>query len=508
MNNSNLKYYIKKLLQKQPVSFALFEKKFIRFLMFFLSALDSSLHDNRVTANMIPRQHKIDISLSIVIPVHNPKKSWIDDLCSSLLANDYDELIFVVSGNNSTEIQKLISQYNLPAKVFLMPEVSSISLKTNEGIRYASSDFIIFVDQDDVVTAGSSYLIRQALSAFPNADWFFSEHFVAENLLDLIRKPHLPPSPPTKPRILDIVWLAQTNYLLHMVGVRKTVLHEIGLLDPEFDFVQDWDMALKLSQGKYPCISIPIPLYGWRLHTSSTSSSSLAKHDTGLLSEELISSTFPSVFENQPIKQLINNNKPSGIFRAVGALNSSQLFQLLVLNLECVFSDDSFQNDEIAPPETEWILLAPKCSTLRNFEIDDSCFKYADLLPDNVGMIFIPTRSKSGETLLMDSFLGDSSWSSATNFGNHGSQVVIRRVFGPTTPFVLIKREIFIKYENLIYRESCATFPRFLERISSMESVEMLIDGGSQISVGATWLEKHSLEVLRQIHALGGTGAV
>ncbi len=94
--------------------------------------------------------------VSIIVPIYNVEK-YLEKCIESLLSQDYKPLEIILvddcSTDNSVQIAKIYSEkYADNCKLILRDENGGLSLARNTGMKYASGEWLSFVDSDDWVS--------------------------------------------------------------------------------------------------------------------------------------------------------------------------------------------------------------------------------------------------------------------------------------------------------------------------------------------------------------------
>ena len=91
--------------------------------------------------------------VSVIIPVYN-SESFLDRLYMSLSLQYYDHIEYIFVDDGSTdESRNLIQRFqdNDPNVRYIYQENAGTSAARNTGLRYATGDYIAFIDSDDYV---------------------------------------------------------------------------------------------------------------------------------------------------------------------------------------------------------------------------------------------------------------------------------------------------------------------------------------------------------------------
>ena len=137
-----------------------------------------------------------------------------------------------------------------------------ISEASNTAINMAKGEFIVLVDNDDVVEKDALYYMVEALNKDKKLDMIYSD----EDKIDFkgrYMEPHFKPdySPDT---------LMGVNYICHICCLRKSVVDKLGGFRSEYDGSQDYDLFLRVTEVTNKIYHIEKVLYHWRQTTTST----------------------------------------------------------------------------------------------------------------------------------------------------------------------------------------------------------------------------------------------
>lgn len=135
---------------------------------------------------------------------------------------------------------------------------------SNDALARATGDWVVLLDHDDELAAGAIDALRAHLAAHPAADVVYSDH-------DLIRPDGRRADPVYKPDFSP-ERLRQTNYVTHLVAVRRSVLTDLGGFRPGTDGAQDHDLLLRLVEAGARFEHVPRILAHWRQSPRSVSS--------------------------------------------------------------------------------------------------------------------------------------------------------------------------------------------------------------------------------------------
>lgn len=205
-----------------------------------------------------------DILFSIVVPVYKPKEADFMALIESVKAQTYSNWELILADAGKSGFFGLIKD-DTRIKYISLEKNTGISGNTNEAIKKATGDWIIFADHDDTIAPDALYQMYKVIKDHPDAGYIYTdEDKISANgkkRFDPVFKSDYNPD-----------MLCSENYISHLSAVRKTVLDRVGLLNSEFDGAQDYDLTLRCTEilEDYQIIHIPQVLYHWRTSESST----------------------------------------------------------------------------------------------------------------------------------------------------------------------------------------------------------------------------------------------
>ena len=208
---------------------------------------------------------------SIVVPVFNTPPGLLGDLMQSVLAQWYPhwELVLVDDASTGLTLAQELGAITDPrVRVIRLEHNQGIAGATNAGVAVATSEFIVFADHDDLLTADALYAMARSLQS-EKADFIYSD----EDKLDeqgRFVQPHFKPdwSPDT---------MMSTMFTGHLSCVRKALFEQLGGLRSEVNGCQDWDFVLRLVEITKKISHIPKVLYHWRIIPQSVAADIAAK---------------------------------------------------------------------------------------------------------------------------------------------------------------------------------------------------------------------------------------
>jgi hypothetical protein len=204
--------------------------------------------------------------VSILMPVFNTPVPWLLEAVESVLAQVYEnwELILVDDGSNHPDLLQFLaglSSRDTRIRFWKSGVNEGISAASNRALDLAGGEWVTFLDHDDVLEPDALFRNVRLLQQEPEIDLIYSdEDKLGEQGLD---------SPLLKPDWSPDFFLS-SNYLCHMVFLRRKLAREVGGFRPRFDGSQDYDLLLRVIERTNRIAHIPRVLYHWRRSQTSS----------------------------------------------------------------------------------------------------------------------------------------------------------------------------------------------------------------------------------------------
>jgi len=209
---------------------------------------------------------------SVLLPVHAPPREWLEQAVQSVFNQTYPHWELCVCDDASDRWVRdyfhKLSQEQAKVRFVHSAEHLGISGTLNQARSLATGDYFAFLDQDDLLSPYALHHIAESLQEGPAALLYTDEDFIDEEK----RRIHPLFKPDWSPDLL-----LSCMYLGHLLVVSRKSMELAGALRSEFDGAQDYDLALRVTEGGAVVRHIPQVLYHWRRHAGSTAARSEAK---------------------------------------------------------------------------------------------------------------------------------------------------------------------------------------------------------------------------------------
>ncbi|WP_313737147.1 glycosyltransferase [Sphingobium yanoikuyae] len=205
--------------------------------------------------------------ISILVPVYNVPPVWLRQMIESVQNQTYDrwQLCIVDDCSTSEELHDLLSEipsWDSRIHVAKRAQNGGISAASNDCLALATGEYIALLDNDDMITNDALEEMAKAILANDGPDWLYSDEFKIDednNVSDLFAKPDWSPS-----------MLLNYMYTGHLTLYKKQVVEAVGGFRSEYDFSQDYDLALRLSERDLRIVHVEKYLYAWRMIATSS----------------------------------------------------------------------------------------------------------------------------------------------------------------------------------------------------------------------------------------------
>lgn len=214
--------------------------------------------------------------ISVVIPTYNTPENYLRMLFDSFLAQTYPNLeIIVADGSDRTDdVKRVTEEYAGKTQGSAAPTAGSsdaaesataesavaggsdaescrvkfryvpvgenlgFSGNTNAGIKAAAGEYIALCDHDDELPANAMYLVAEAISEHPSAQFIYTDEDKIDFDGEAVFEPHFKSD--YNPDMLTSV-----NYICHLSVIRRDLMEKVGGFRREFDGAQDHDFFLR-----------------------------------------------------------------------------------------------------------------------------------------------------------------------------------------------------------------------------------------------------------------------
>lgn len=213
-------------------------------------------------------------TVSICVPLYNTPAAFLRQMLDSVMAQtcaNWQLCLADASDAGHDEPAQIAAEYAARSAgriAYERVENKGIAQNTNAAARLATGTYLALLDHDDVLAPHAVYEMMKTAHQ-TGAKFLYSDEALFST--DIRRpivghfKPDFAPD-----------YLRCCNYICHFAVFDKALFWQVGGEDAACDGSQDHDLFLKLSELTIP-VHLPLVLYYWRVHETSTSGGTGAK---------------------------------------------------------------------------------------------------------------------------------------------------------------------------------------------------------------------------------------
>lgn len=288
--------------------------------------------------------------ISIVIPLYNTLVPYLKELLDSVQAQTYPnfQLCLADGSDNSRTGDYIRENYGTDKRIQykLLENNAGISENTNEAIKMATGEFIMFSDHDDTLAPNALFEIVKEMNEHPGTDVVYTD----EDKVTMDGKryfdPHFKPD-------FNLDMLRCNNYICHIFVVKREILEQVGMLRKEFDGAQDFDFILRCCEKAENIRHVAKILYHWRNHPASTAGNPESK----MYAYEAGRNAVQAHYDRIGMKAEVSMTEQWGRYRTKLFVEGEPLVTIIIPNkdhkkelktcVDSLFEKTSYQNFEI-----------------------------------------------------------------------------------------------------------------------------------------------------------------
>lgn len=201
--------------------------------------------------------------VSVIIPVYNAKRFLAEAIESVLIQPEVSEILLVEDGSHDGSIEICRTfQDRYPGRVRLLQHPAAENRGAGEtrnlGMLNASSEFIAFLDADDLYLPNRFVKTETLFLSSSEADGVYEtvgtvreEHGLSEVIIRRAGAEQARIEPTTPSQLFRTLAMAKSGYIhLNGVTIRRSSMDASIMFDPELRQCQDTDFLLRWSASK------------------------------------------------------------------------------------------------------------------------------------------------------------------------------------------------------------------------------------------------------------------
>lgn len=353
---------------RQLVSKILYKKSF---QSQYKKWIEKSEPDKAELSRQRKHEFKNQPLLSVVVPMYNTNQKYFAELIDSLKNQTYAkwELCLADGSPKKDDYFENYVKDDKRIKYKFLNKNGGISENTNAAIEFATGDFIVFSDHDDLLPAFAFYEIVKAINDNPDADYIYSDEDKIE--AGVRKDPHFKSdySPET---------LLGQNYISHLSVVSAKLLKKVGPLRKKYDGAQDFDFTLRATHQAKQVVHIPKVLYHWRICEGSTAKDFAVKQyaiDAG-------KNAIKDFLNTLGIKSNIHETMIPGIYNAEILPEKKPLVSIITKKTSILTAYERYELiDSLEKAKGEYVIYVDEAIEIKNNDFVEKMLGYA-MLPE------------------------------------------------------------------------------------------------------------------------------
>ena len=214
------------------------------------------------------------MSISVVIPAYNAS-SFLAATLNSILAQTLpaDEILVIDDGSKD-DTADIAASFGPPVRVIRRANAGQASSR-NFGVQQASSEWIAFLDADDLWEPAKLARQIEELARNPAADLCYSGRVEFTEHQGVLQRGHVMPVPP--PANLRKALLRNTTFMPSSTILRRSTFLAAGGFNAQYKILEDWDLWLRLLRDGTVFAACLEPLLLYRIHLNSVSHNAIPR---------------------------------------------------------------------------------------------------------------------------------------------------------------------------------------------------------------------------------------
>ncbi|HKY05000.1 MAG TPA: glycosyltransferase, partial [Blastocatellia bacterium] len=207
--------------------------------------------------------------LSVIMPVYNPPPEFFDKAIASVTAQVYQnwELTLADGATPDPAAKEALQRWTTEdrrIRTGFREQNGDITRATNSAAGLAHGEYLVFMNQDDLITPDALGEIALYLTEHPETDILYSD----DDKVDAQGRRFAPQFKPDWSPELLISYM----YFSHIFVVRRSIFFDAGGLRDGYEGSQDYDFALRATELARVVGHIPKVLYHRRVLPGSRAS--------------------------------------------------------------------------------------------------------------------------------------------------------------------------------------------------------------------------------------------
>jgi glycosyltransferase involved in cell wall biosynthesis len=194
---------------------------------------------------------------SVVMTAYN-EEEWIGDAVASVLAQTHRELELIVVDDGSSDgtVAALDAYRDDPRLRLIEQENAGLSAARNTGIEAGETEWVAFLDSDDLWMPNYLEVVDAALAERPDAGFAYVDAWRLDvNGLffrdSAMARQNPPDEPPREPVEFLRMLIARGNFIFVSATARREALEKAGNFNTSLRSVEDMDLWIRILAAGY-----------------------------------------------------------------------------------------------------------------------------------------------------------------------------------------------------------------------------------------------------------------
>jgi GT2 family glycosyltransferase len=200
---------------------------------------------------------------TVVIPAYQAEATLADAVESVLVQSAADLDLLIVDDGSTDATSAVANEYRSDPRVTVIRQANSgLAASRNAGIARAQTEFVAFLDADDLWMPRFLEVTGSLLEANPDAGFAYADGWAFDDVTRRVRRASVmarqrPPTPPPDNAEDFLLELVERNFILAEATVRRSALDSTGPFDESLPAVEDYDLWLRMVSAGFRGVSTP-----------------------------------------------------------------------------------------------------------------------------------------------------------------------------------------------------------------------------------------------------------
>jgi glycosyltransferase involved in cell wall biosynthesis len=203
-------------------------------------------------------------AITVLIPTYN-QADYLPDAIESVLQQTWRDFELLVINDGSTDnTREVLEAYRSEPRLRVIHQSNQkLPRALNTGFKQARGKFLTWTSSDNRMLPKMLETLENALRTNPDVSLVYGDWELIDGKGNSQRV--------IQTLNYDPYLLMRTNYINACFLYRRSCQAELGLYNPKYLHVEDWEYWLRMSE-KYKMMHVPKVLYQYRIHGNSLTS--------------------------------------------------------------------------------------------------------------------------------------------------------------------------------------------------------------------------------------------